>query len=301
MIFIVVSLFFWFLTKLSKEYQNTLKVNVNYTNIPLDRIIKNKIPSQLDLNVTASGFKLLYAKLVSPTIDVECSNLKGRGNDTFLIDFEDQRTKIQNQLSNGIALNYFEPTSIEVGFDQMENKKVKVHPDVSINFKDSYDMYGKEMVTPDSILVSGPKSILDTLTFIRTEKLELVDVEKDISEAIKIGLEYKEKSIVFKETNVQYEIQVDKFTEGNLEIPFTIINEPEDNSITTFPNTIKLTYKVGLSDYNKVNKSLFLIECDYKESIDNGLNFLIPKIVKAPNFIKDLHINTQKIDFFLKK
>ena len=96
-------------------------------------------------------------------------------------------------------------------------------------------------------------------------------------------------------------MEVDKFTEGTLVIPFKIKNNPTDKVIATFPTSVTVTYRVGLKDYNKVTPNLFLIECDYQESVENKLNFMIPKVVSKPDFIKNLHINNQKIDFFIKK
>ena len=112
---------------------------------------------------------------------------------------------------------------------------------------------------------------------------------------------YKQMSVVHKDIDVYYKLTVDKFTEGTLQLPFKVLNMPLDKNISTFPNEVKITYKVGLKDYGKVSKELFIIECDFNEALENNLNFLIPKLVSSPSFVKDLHLNTKKIDFFITK
>lgn len=300
LIFTIISLFFWFLTKLSKQYQNVVEIRSEYVNLPIDKVVKNELPEIIKVNVKASGFKLLYFDFFTPKVSIDCKALVSENGKNWL-DLNSQKNKVQNQLTNGVLVEYFDQSRLEIDFELLESKKVKIYPNTSISFKDNYDSYGIGITSPDSIVVSGPKSVLDTLTHLDTEKIELTDVESKVSKKIVIDKRYKEQGVVYANTEIVYSLDVGKFTEGTINLPFKIKNEPSDNSINTFPNLVKLTYKVGLNDYGKVNENLFLIECDYKESIENGLTFLIPKIVTYPSFIKDLSLKTQKIDFFIKK
>lgn len=301
LIFILVSLFFWFLTKLSKQYENSVELKVSYENLPIDKVVKNDLPATINVGVKASGFKLFYANLVSPSITVNCSNLESIINSSFWLNLQNQKNEIQSQLSNGMVISYFNPAKIKVDFDQLESKKVKINPRLSLDFKDNFDAYEKSVIQPDSIVVSGPKSILDSIKKLDTELLVLENVESDVSEKLSIHKKYKGLGVVFKEMEVQFTMKVDKFTEGSIQVPFTVLNMPLDKNISTFPNEVKITYKVGLNDYNRVNKDLFKVQCDFNEAVENSLNFLIPKMIASPPFVKDIHLNTKKIDFFITK
>lgn len=300
-VFIFLSLLFWFLTKLSKVYQDTIQIDVSYENLPNDKVLKNQLPDFIDMNVEASGFKLFYANIISPKVSVDLSQIEQTSDKDYWLDLDIQKSKVQNQLSNLITINYFEVSRIKVEFDQLDSKYLKIDPDVSISFKDNFDAYGSVKTIPDSIKVSGRKSILDTLFELKTEFIELIDVDKDIDQMLKIHPMYRNKGIVFDDLSVGYEMQVVKFTEASLEIPFVIKNQPNNQNINTFPNTVKINFKIGLKDYEKINKNLFIVECDFEESLDNDLDFLIPKVISYPNFVKDLHLKTQKIDFFITK
>ncbi len=301
LIFIIISLFFWFLTKLSKEYKGVIQLATTYQELPLDKIVKNKLPETLDVTINATGFKILYAQLITPKISLDISDAKENETNSYIFNLTELKSKIQNQLSNQITIEYFEKPRIKIEFDQLDSKKIKIESNVSITYKDNFDAYGKEIINPDSILVSGPKSILDTLKSLNTEFLQLEDVEKNISQQLKVQSIYKEKRIVYESNAIDFSVNVTKFTEATLEIPFTIINKPKNQNITTFPNLVKLTFKIGLSDYEKINKDLFKVECNFEESLKNNLNFLIPKVTSYPKFVKGLHLRTQKIDFFITK
>lgn len=301
LIFVLLALFFWFLTKLSKNYESTVDVAVNFTDIPVNKVVKSELPRTIEIHVSASGFKLFYANLIAPKISISCANLEASYGDTFTLNLAAQKAAIQKQLSNGLSIAYFTKPKLLLEFDVLDTKKVAVKPVVNIVFKGNYDAYGDVVLQPDSMLVSGPKSVLDTLRFLNTSPLTLVDVESNISQDLSIHPDYEKNGVVFDSKTITYSARVDKFTEGSIALPFVIKNEPNNNRITTFPNVVKLTYKVGLRDYNKVSSNLFVIECDFKEAQENNLGFMIPKVVSFPSFIKDLHLNTQKIDFFITK
>ena len=64
---------------------------------------------------------------------------------------------------------------------------------------------------------------------------------------------------------------------------------------------VKITYKVALSNFNKVSSSAFLIECDYNMTKVNNLPYLIPKLVESPSMVRNIRIAPLKIDFIINK
>ena len=84
-------------------------------------------------------------------------------------------------------------------------------------------------------------------------------------------------------------------------VPFTIKNKPVNEDFNTFPNTVEISFRVALEDYEKINKNLFVVECDFELSNENNLNFLVPKVISSPAYLKDVQLKTEKIDFFITK
>jgi len=80
-----------------------------------------------------------------------------------------------------------------------------------------------------------------------------------------------------------------------------VINLPRNVIISTYPKEVKVVYQVALKDYNKVPENSFRVQCDYKQTQDNGLDYLIPKLVDMPEIISDVKIVPNKIEFLLKK
>ena len=95
--------------------------------------------------------------------------------------------------------------------------------------------------------------------------------------------------------------KVEKFTEGTFNIPFKVINLPEDMELTTLNETVEVVFVVGLSNFNKIDKNFFEVICDYNISKENNLSYLLPKIVAKSNFIKSYKVVPNKIDFLIQK
>ena len=53
--------------------------------------------------------------------------------------------------------------------------------------------------------------------------------------------------------------------------------------------------------FNKIPENGFRVQCDYKQTEDNNLEYLIPKIIEKPEIIHDVKIVPNKIEFLIKK
>ena len=86
-----------------------------------------------------------------------------------------------------------------------------------------------------------------------------------------------------------------------MEVPFEIDNLPEDIKIDAYPKVVKLSFKVGLSNFNKINENSFSVRCDYAFSKQNNLAYLIPKLDIKSDLVRDVKIIPGRIDFLIQK
>ena len=56
---LIIALFFWLLTKLSKEYQAVITFPVEYVNIPQDKLIQSTPLKEIDIQVRVLDFAFL--------------------------------------------------------------------------------------------------------------------------------------------------------------------------------------------------------------------------------------------------
>lgn len=292
--FFILSFFFWIFTKLSGNYTTTVPVPVALTNIPNDKYIKNEA-LQLKVEVETSGFRVLQQLLSSPkmTVDLE-KNLQKKG-ENYTIVTSTLKQEIKDELGIYTTIKNISPAQFVISVVSYEEKKLPVRLDTTIAFREGHDLLNPIRISPDSIKVFGPKTILDTLKVINTDKLELEDVYEDFSQQLPI-----KKS----PDNLKYDLDVvtvygdvDEFVYKELSIPVKVINTPKNAELTIFPKEITVSFKSPISKYNKVSPQDFEVFADFK---DKGTSSIPITFKYAPEFLNDVSLKQQTVAFVLK-
>lgn len=274
---------------------------MKYNNIPQDKLLQETPIKKIDIAIKATGFKILRSKIINKTIDLEASSLKRKKSSKYYFLAKDQISRIQKQLLFGVDIQEITQDTITLNLGLLTSKKVALKPDLNINYHIGYDLVEKIKVKPDSIIISGPESKIKQINFLNLSNLKLDDLKIDFEEKVTILNPFKEDNLKFSTLNAEISGKVDKITEGSLKIPFSTKNLPNNVSLTTLADDVEITFIVALSDFAKVTKASFKVECDYTLSLNNNLSYLIPKVTSKPDFVKSVKIIPTKIDFLIQK
>jgi hypothetical protein len=300
-LFFLLSVIFWFLTKLSKEYDSTLVYPIEYENLPQDKLLQETPQNEVAIHVNSSGFKILSGKIFPRTLKVDASALFLKSKNEYFLLLSQQRGAIQRQMNDGVEIDHFIQDSIVLDLGFLSQKKVPVQLNSELSYQTGFDLQGELTVTPDSVTISGPESILDTIEFVETVNLIRTEVHKSIEERLALQTFDKGNNLKLSESEVTIKADVEKFTENTQTVPFVILNLPSDVTISTFPKEVQITYKVALSNFNEINPSSFLVECDYQLSAENNLLYLVPKLARKPDLVKNVKISPNRIEFVIEK
>ncbi len=300
-LFLGISLFLWGLTTLSQEYQNTLRFPIVFENLPTDKLIQESPQEQLAIHVNGTGFKLISNSIFRPTISLDASALYQASTTKHYVLLNQQRLHIQKQMGSGLTIDHFIQDSVFLNLGYLSYKKVPVKPNVALEFESGFDFSSPLKLSPDSVMVTGPEFFIDTLQFVSTQKLQLKQVNTPLQKEVTLQSfsEIKNTSISTKHITISADIE--EFTEGTLEVPFTLINVPENAVLNTFPKRVVVSYKVALSKFNSINPASFEIVCDYQHSLTNGLSYLIPKMISKSPLVKSVNMLPKTIDYIIEK
>lgn len=288
----------WIFVQFSKQYTEEIEFPLDYVNIPKDKIIMDGNPKTLELRIRENGFRIAYKRLITPKLQIDLSQAREESG-RFIYDLEQQRSAILNQLNTDFENVYFPKNTIRINYDQREVKKIPIVPDFELNFAVGYSALEEINIQPDSVTVSGPKTILDTLESVSTNHREINNISSDIKG--EVGLDNsKLGGVRFYEDEVTYSLRTEKFTEGQVEIPIEVVNLPENTNIAIFPKDVMVYFQVSLDDFNKVKPSQFKVVVDYQKAGESE-EYLLANIVKKPDFINNVRLNENKIQFVIKK
>ena len=294
--FLIASVFFWLLINLSKEYNAEVEYDIEYTQLPQQKTLIEAPFNKLTLNVKSSGYNLLMSSINHKPIILQLDKAtKEKGNNYYFLS-KNLLPEIQHQLKSGIELNSILVDTIPLKIGLLSSKKVPLKPNVNISFQLGYGLSKPLTLTPDSILISGNETDIKKVEFLNLDSATLENISKNTNitssiifpEGVQIKTNHKSANI---------ELLVDKFTEGEIEVPVLVKNAPK--GINIFPKKVKIIYKVGLKNFNEITPDLFKIECDYLETENKELNYLTPKLKSSPNLATVLRIVPDKIDFLI--
>lgn len=266
---LALSFFLWLLISLEKRYTSRISVPVSYVEFPKDKQFSGLLPQKFDLTVDAYGYTLLSYKLrlaFSPVI-INVSELvdnafdKGNRN-KYIVFTVSHKEEIEKQISSEIRILSIKPDSLVFNFSKIIAKKIKVRPNLNISFENQYSLMGEPFTSPDSILVSGQKNIIDTLKYVFTNVRTHTKLSHSVEGLVALkaipGLKMQTKEVYLT-------IPVEQNTEVNFEVPIQIINKPRDVVLKTFPGKVRVSCRIGLSKYKKLDSSNFRAFINYEK------------------------------------
>ena len=302
--FLLLSVLFWFLTAMNKEYPTSISYPVRYIRFPEKKVLVNDIPDRLELTVNASGYTLLRYKLqsrIAPIIfDVNSFSLNTVLGDpsTLYILTSYAKDRIAKQLSSEIEILNISPDSLFFQFADKASKKVPVEPDLDISFEKQYMQVGPYLVEPDSVTISGPEMIIDTINVVATEAVIMSDANRSFDMELEMKPLHK---VEFDPFEVWIQVPIEKFTEASLKVRIEVINMPESLLLRPFPPAVTVSCQIGLSAYETLNEHLFRAVIDYAE-VDNMLgNKLQVKIIKMPVYIQSVNFTPKSVEYIVER
>ncbi|WP_146104846.1 YbbR-like domain-containing protein [Tenacibaculum sp. SG-28] len=296
--FLLAALLFWLLINLSKEYTTTVNVAVAYNNIAANKVIINTPPEELTLNVTGTGFKLIIANFSREKISFDLKDLKKRSENYYFLLCNNYKSNIQKELLSGLQLVSITKDSIIFNIQELQSKKLPIEAKITTTFTKGFDLTKPVQVSPDSITVSGTDMALRDLKAIPTKKIEIKNIASNTTKNIPLDIPENIRTSI---ESVTMDLYVDRYTEGTLELPVTIINLPKEEKINIYPNTVKVTFKVGLQNFGKINSESFYVFCDYQEIKKEQVPYLIPKVESKSTLVSSVRILPEKIDFLIHR
>jgi YbbR domain-containing protein len=303
--FLLLSILLWFLTALNKDYNTILSLPVRYTRIPRELVLMNKATERLVLDIQARGFTLLRLKMqskLSPlALDVNSFSLQSVPGESPIVLYlvtDLIIDKLQQQLTSDIRIKSVVPDTLILLLTDKFTKKVPVKLDLDLEFERQYMQVGKLKITPDSVIVSGPDMIIDTFQFVITKHEKLTGLKKNVT--VDLDLLPADK-LEYSAEEVAVNIPVEKFTEGSVKVPIEVINIPDSLFLRAFPANVEVTYRVGLSDYKKVNEHMFMAVLDYSAKESSIGNKLDVQLVKVPEFVQVTNFSPKSVEYIIDK
>jgi YbbR domain-containing protein len=271
--------------------------------MPESRMMMEKLPREVDIQVSGTGYQLLsyllqpdQAKVLLDGRSIGMSP-STRAGEAFIttypgIDF------FNREHGDIKALNIL-PDTIHFNFFDRGYKKVPVHLNSYLDFARQFSLSDSIQLSPDSITLTGPIDVLDSIHTIETEALVLNKLDRSGVYTVKI--KRPSDKLNYAPLEVSAKLQVDKYTEAMLDVPVFVDHLLSRDSLGIFPQTVKVKYLVSLKDYKKVNPKLFHIAADAFDLRNGKTENLRLYLRKVPPYVHHVSMEPETVEFIIRK
>jgi hypothetical protein len=298
--FVLLSAGFWFLLSLQQEYEMEIVVPVKYKNIPAQMTLSGDNPVAVVAKVKDKGTVLVNYLWMYSFDPVEVNVKELQKNDTQLIvSAKTIESNLSKQLISSTTLLRVEPQSIRIEHTELQTGELPVLAEVAVSLESGYQV-SDPIVTPPKVRVYASKTVLDTLSALKTVPVEL----KKMSGTQSISVALQEiPGVRTDPEKVVVTIPVEEFTEKQLTIPVLCKSLPENYTLHLFPASVEVTCNVPVSHFNDLSEADFEIQIPFQEfEAGQESGKITVRLTKQPSLrVTDPVIRPDVVEFIIER
>ena len=252
---------FWFFSALGKEYSHRIKHPIRFVYDTDSLVAVRPLPEFVDVDVSGGGWDLFKESFWfgSDPVQFELENpaaIRFLTRPTIL--------PILTEELSQYRVNFLFTDTLFININRKATKLVALTIDsTQIDLDDGYRIISPIKVTPDSAVLYGPTSFLDTLTQLFEVRLRRDEIDENYTDLVELPVPggfgiYADPA----EVNVSFEVE--RFNERQLETTIEMIDFPEDSTVFVSEPEITISYMVQESKEVEVSPSDFKVVVDYR-------------------------------------
>ena len=298
LLFLILSASFWFVNVLDKVRETTIDIPIRYVSVPQNIEFTNNVPISIKVSVRDNGKELLnYSRKNNKPIAIDF-NRQFYQNGTIVVSADEIRQVLIRYLSPTTAITQIQPDSLVVAYRKLETRNVRVQLEKHISLAHQYVLDENIVVEPSQVAVVGAGMLFDTLSFVKTNVLELHNLKDTVTRVVKIK---PIAGLRFVPDEVKVKLNVERFTEKRIVVPVTVINCPDDIVLRIFPSQVELSFNVPMSRFSTINVNAVRVLFDYGQlNGDNKLKHTL-KIENNEPLIRNLRLLTSDVEYLIEE
>lgn len=267
----IIALSLWFIVNLSRDFNITIQVPLQLTNLPSELTISNEVPSAASVNISGEGWKLITVYSNPPRV---------------LINAEAQQINLTEQIRNQVSafsdLNVLqvEPAQLVIETERKATKRVPLVSRVNVNLRDQFGFISDPVITPDSVTLTGPESALAEISEWETDEVEMSGLNRSIETDVRI--QDGSQGVSVSPVTAKVSLEIAEFTEAEMRVPIRTRNLPSGRAVTYNPSTITVRFDVPLDQYSRVEGTRpFQAFVDYDDIEGDDSGRVTPRVEVA--------------------
>ncbi len=298
LVFLLLSAGFWFVNALDKERELVINMPVVYSGIPDNITLIDEIPTSISIKVKDLG-KTLWNYITNPPAAVNIQvNHNFRESGLLTISNTELTNAISEKLYPTSVILNVRPEKVVAKYATLHTRTIPVMLNADIITENQFQLCNPPEFLPVAVQVFGPKSMLDTLSFVPTELLKVQGLNDSRSYKVKL---MEINALRYSVNTITVSLCAEMFTEKTVDLMVHVINVPENMTVRTFPANVKATFNIRMSHFKSFEKDDIQVVFDYNEVRHQQRNRNRLKVINHKDFISNIRIQPEEVEFLFEK
>jgi hypothetical protein len=274
-----VALFLWTSLQLTNKYRTELLIPVRYEQLPEQLKLTQPLPTQLRVDVIGKGFDLIgpSLRLLRDSATIDLAPAIGRG---YVVS-QKLRPEIARVLPDGVEVRGIDPDTLRLAIKRKVSRKVPLVSRIYLDPSKGWFFNTPVQLNPDSVVLIGAASEIDTVRFWTTESLQLSGPR--LPDHIGVGVSPSTYCVV-QPSQVRADLAIDRYTEIQVRRRVQVQNLPPNRQVRLLPDEVDLTLIVPLWAAHAVQESDLPVWVDYS-NLNPEVATIVPNIGRRPSYV----------------
>lgn len=296
--FLFLSTTFWCFQTINEIYEEEFKVPVRLVGVPDNVVVTTELPEHLTITLRDRGFELLryrYAHQFTPIIINFEDVATASGH--VVLSTTDLLKPIAATLESSSQILPTKQETVEFYYNYGQRKRVPVVMLGKFQPDSAYTILSIDL-EPRTVLVYASKRILDTLSAAYVEPLYL----RNLKDTTVVNQRFKRiAGLKYQPTSAQVTIIADRMVEKVVEVPVHGVNFPAGKTLRTFPNKVKISFLVGMSQYKKITPESFVLVVKYEDLLNDSDNICELSLKSTPYGVRRPRLQPEVVEYVIEE
>jgi hypothetical protein len=287
---VLIAIMLWFTFSMREQYSVAIEMPLEVGRLPEGRALRTLPPAQARVTVQGAGWELLKLQRTPPPLTLHALDEQV---DVFAAASESPR------LPAGLSVQSVTPATVRLELDPVVTRAVPVRLVVDVDPAPLYDLHGSPRVVPDTVYVTGARSVVLPLESFPTAPLARGDVRQTITARLPLA-DTLRGLVRTHVASVEATVPVALFTEASRELVVHVEGAPPGAPpVILLPPRVRVTYRIPVEQYERSRRTPdFYVFVPYATVINDTTGTLQPVAQLPANLsVRDLRIDPRRLRY----
>jgi hypothetical protein len=290
---VIFAVILWGSISLSDIFYTNVDVKLTITNFSQGYATGSTLPEKIQLRVKGQGWRLVSIN-VGPETEFRVS--VGGDSGIYHLNLYNYLESNRWLLSDVEIINIL-PDSIRFFVERIISKKLPVISGLELEFKPGYGLASDIVFKPDSVVVSGPFSILKKMKEIKTTDKSLSQLDSRTETEINLP---RMNGFIYNVNLVDVILDIQRIVDKQFEnITVDVIDIPARKEVVLLPNKIGFNVRGGIEILGKLKPGQFRAFIRYQSLVQDTTGSVTP-IMEIPKNVTLQFVKPDRLRYIIR-